>query len=165
MNKSEVMEKLGIANRTALDRLEKRLVSSGLLSRDYGVSPKNGKRERQYSQADLAVLSGAIANGNNAERSQGEPLSPHSQLERRNGHGQLAIQPIVQMILETVRPALESIGAPDKILSIRDLPISRARAISAQKNGNLRMFLNHPYLGRGWRLLESDWRKFLRGIQ
>lgn len=164
MNKAEVMKELGIANRTALDRLEKRLVDAGLLTRDYGVSPKNGKRERQYSQADLAVLSGALSSGTNAVHSRGEPIT-HSQLDRRSSNGQLAIHSVAQMVLESVLPALQGLAQPDRILSIRDLPIPYARAISAQKDGKLRMFLNHPYLGRGWRCLQSDWQKFLRGIQ
>lgn len=169
MNKAEAQKELGIANPTAFYRVDKRMVAQGLLTPEYVVGAKNGKRERTYSQADIELMR-KHRNGSNSERSavsEEKQIDSHSILIRNNpiNGNQPAIQLFTQAVTETLRTALADLKPPDRILVLKELPISRGSALNAQKSGKLRMFKNHPHLGRGWRCLESDFQKFLREIE
>lgn len=168
MNKHEAQAALSISNPTAFYRLDSRMVKEGVISPDYIISKKNGKRERTYSQADIELMrnhrSGTHSEQNSVETGNGEHHTLTLFKSPINGN-QPAIQLFTQAVTETLQRALADLKPPDRILVLKDLPIKRRAALAAQKAGALRMFKNHPHLGRGWRCLESDFQTFLRGIK
>lgn len=169
MNKEAAIKEIGLKNKTALERLERRLISQNLFTPTYTISSKNGKRERTYSPDDIELmklhLNGVRTVAVSALDS-GE--SVNNTLRSRSASPNLirpGIESFTEAIAGVIKAGLLELRPPDRVLTIKELPISRYSALRAQRAGKLKMFKNHTHLGRGWRCRESDFQKFLREVE
>jgi hypothetical protein len=164
MNKTEIVEKLGISQRK-LERLDMRCREAGLLDEPRYKPSATGGQERDFSRHDVRVLSKALSENGSLRAGQDHTLTGDEQKGGvpmvRPGGSYAGIQLLADALANAGKPAL-GFWDGETVMRLDELPITRHAAIKAHKAGKLRLIRNE--LGRGYRVRRSDWLKYLANL-